>query len=207
MVGKYHQEYPLLHSFSRQKQFCCFYILKKYFLTFILQRVLYSNQLNFFDFYQFFSPDLEITPSLFILMVLPLQENLSFDSYGVSSEGQIGSSVKFLLLLLLLHLLTGEQSHRGGNNINIFHDAEKIGAGEYFKWNYNEIIVYGPASPFHPESVIQVIGPAGANMIEFREINKEGGWGLFAKKKTCSLLIRRIYRMLHLKIDDFDSSS
>ncbi|RLV97053.1 hypothetical protein DV515_00012137 [Chloebia gouldiae] len=73
---------------------------------------------------KFFSPDLEITPSLFILMVLPLQENLTLDSYGVSSEGWTGSSVKFLLVLL--HLLTEEQSHRGGNIINILHKAEKI---------------------------------------------------------------------------------
>lgn len=86
-------------------------------------------------------------------MLLPLQENLSLDSCGVSSEGWIGSSVKFLLLLLL-HLLTAEQSHRGGNSINILHKAEKIGAGKYLKLNYNEIIVYGPASPFHPEPVI-----------------------------------------------------
>lgn len=46
------------------------------------------------------------------------------------------------------------QSPGGGNSINILHKAEKIGAGKYFKLNYNEIIVYGPASTLHPESVI-----------------------------------------------------
>lgn len=47
-----------------------------------------------------------------------------------------------------------QQSPGGANSINILHKAEKIGAGKYFKLNYNEIIVYGPTSPLHPESVI-----------------------------------------------------
>lgn len=47
------------------------------------------------------------------------------------------------------------------------------------------------------------LGQQVANIIEFKRINKEVGWGLFAKKKTSSLLIRRIYRMLYLKIDDY----
>lgn len=47
-----------------------------------------------------------------------------------------------------------QQSPGGGNGINILHKAEHIGAGKYFKLNYNEIIVYGPASTLHPESVI-----------------------------------------------------
>lgn len=42
-----------------------------------------------------------------------------------------------------------------------------------------------------------------ANIIEFKKINKEVGWGLVAKKMTSSLLIRRIYGMLHIKIDDY----
>lgn len=41
-----------------------------------------------------------------------------------------------------------------GNSTNILHKAEKIGTGKYFKLDYNEIIVYGPVSTLHPESVI-----------------------------------------------------
>jgi len=47
------------------------------------------------------------------------------------------------------------------------------------------------------------LGQQVANIIELKKINKEVGWGLFAKKKTSSLLIRRIYRMLYLKIEDY----
>lgn len=47
-----------------------------------------------------------------------------------------------------------QQCPRGGNSINILHKAEKIGAEKCFKLNYNAIIVYGPASTLHPESVI-----------------------------------------------------
>jgi len=41
-----------------------------------------------------------------------------------------------------------------------------------------------------------------ANVIEFKKINKEAGWGPAAKKMTSRLLIRRIYRRLYLKTDD-----
>lgn len=47
------------------------------------------------------------------------------------------------------------------------------------------------------------LGQQVANIIEFKKINREVGWGLFAKKTTSSLLIRRIYRMLYLKMDDY----
>lgn len=47
-----------------------------------------------------------------------------------------------------------QQSPGGGSSTDILHKAEKIGAGKYFKSNYNEIIVYGLASTLHPESVI-----------------------------------------------------
>lgn len=76
-------------------------------------------------------------------------------SYGVGSGG--AGAVKnscWCRCCIPVQELRVLQPRSPAGKQHILHKAEKIGTGKYFKLDYNEIIVYGPVSTLHPESVI-----------------------------------------------------